>query len=61
MMVMCGNVLMEERNYGIMLNVDWFQLFKYINYFVGVIYVIILNLLRVERFKKKCYFSWIYF
>lgn len=47
------NFFIEECNYGVMLNVDWFQLFKYINYLVGVIYFIILNLLRQERFKKR--------
>lgn len=36
-----------------MLNVDWFQPFKHTKYSVGAIYVTILNLPRVERFKKK--------
>lgn len=66
---MCGNVSMEEnlncftsqRNYGIMLNVDWFQPFKHTNYSVGAIYVTILNLPRAERFLKKRHFSWTYF
>jgi hypothetical protein len=35
-----------------MLNVDWFQPFKYTNYSVGAIYLTILNLPRHERFKK---------
>lgn len=43
----------EERNYGVMLNVDWFQPFKYTNYSVGAIYLTILNLPRQERFKKR--------
>lgn len=34
----------SQRNYGIMLNVDWFQPFKHTNYSVGAIYVTILNL-----------------
>lgn len=36
-----------------MINVDWFQPFKYSNYSIGAIYLIILNLPREERFKKK--------
>lgn len=42
-----------ERNFGVMLNVDWFQPFKHTNYSVGAIYLTILNLPRTERFKKK--------
>lgn len=61
MMEIFGKILMveniiffiEEGNYGLMLNVDWFQFFKYINYFVGVIYLLVLNLLREERFKRE--------
>lgn len=34
----------EERNYGVRLNIDWFQPFKYTNYSVGAIYMTILNL-----------------
>lgn len=47
------NFFTEERNYGVMLNVDWFQPFKYTNYLVGAIYLTILNLPRQERFKKR--------
>lgn len=36
-----------------MLNVDWFQSFKYTNYSVGAIYLTILNLPRQERFKTR--------
>lgn len=43
----------EERNYAVMLNIDWFQPFKYTNYSVGAIYMTILNLPRHLRFKKK--------
>lgn len=35
-----------RNNYVLMLNLDWFQLFEYVKYFIGVIYVVILNLLR---------------
>lgn len=35
-----------------MMNIDWFQLFKYRNdYLVGVIYFVLLNLFRSIRFK----------
>ena len=41
-----------ERRYGLMLNVDWFQPFKRrSDYSVGVIYFVIMNLPRAERFK----------
>ena len=41
-----------ERGYGLMLNVDWFQPFKRrSDYSVGVIYFVVLNLPRSERFK----------
>lgn len=33
-----------------MLNIDWFQPFKYTNYSVGAIYMTILNLPRHLRF-----------
>ena len=42
----------SERRYGLMLNVDWFQPFKRrSDYSVGVIYFVIMNLPRSERFK----------
>lgn len=42
------------RNYGLMLNVDWFQPFKHVkNFSVGAIYLVILNLPRVERHQRK--------
>lgn len=61
MMVMYGNVLMEknmifftvERNFGVMLNVDWFQPFKHTNYSVGAIYLTILNFQGQNGFKKR--------
>lgn len=40
------------RNYGLMLNFDFFQPMKHRNdYSVGVLYLVILNLPRSERFK----------
>lgn len=60
-MAIFGKTLMEEnmiffteqRNFGLMLNVDWFQPFKYSNYSVGAVYLSILNLPREERFKRN--------
>ncbi|CAG2197637.1 unnamed protein product [Mytilus edulis] len=45
--------LKTERNYGLMLNLDWFQPFEHVRYSVGVIYAVVLNLPREERFKLK--------
>lgn len=40
------------RNYGLMLNFDFFQLMKHRkDYSVGVLYLVLLNLPRAERFK----------
>lgn len=36
---------------AVTLNLDWFQPFSHINYSVGVIYMVILNLPREERYK----------
>lgn len=42
----------QERHYGLILNVDWFQPFKRrSDYPVGVIYFAVMNLPRSERFK----------
>ena len=47
-----GSEFNLERRYGLMLNVDWFQPFKRrSDYSVGVIYFVVLNLPRSERFK----------
>ena len=40
-----------ERHYGLMLNVDWFQPFKRRSDYSVVIYFVIMNLPRSERFK----------
>lgn len=42
-----------ERSLGFMLNVDWFQPFKLARYSVGVIYLVVMNLPRNERFKVE--------
>ena len=42
----------QERRYGLMMNIDWFQPFKRrSDYSVGVIYFVLMNLPRKERFK----------
>lgn len=44
--------LQEVGNLGLMLNLDWFQPYKYVNDSVGVMYLALMNLPRVERFMK---------
>ena len=48
--------LAMPRNYGFMLNVDWYQPFKQSPYSIGVIYLVLLNLPRAMRFKKEIVF-----
>lgn len=43
--------LAEKYNLALMVNVDWFQPFKFSEYSVGVIYLAILNLPRTMRYK----------
>ncbi|XP_057315816.1 uncharacterized protein LOC130656891 [Hydractinia symbiolongicarpus] len=44
----------EPRHYAVMLNIDWFQPFKHLSsYSIGGIYLVVLNLPRVERFKRE--------
>lgn len=38
---------------AVTLNLDWFQPFSHVNYSVGVIYMVILNLPREERYKVE--------
>ena len=45
--------LSASNNFALMLNVDWFQPFERSTYSVGVIYMVILNLPRDQRFKVK--------
>ena len=40
-------------NLGVMLNVDWFQVYKHTNHSCGVIYLVLMNLPREERFKPE--------
>ena len=39
--------------YGLMLNIDWFQPFEHHTYLLGVIYLVIMNLPRVQRYKRE--------
>ncbi|CAC5417978.1 unnamed protein product [Mytilus coruscus] len=48
-----NNFLKNKQNYGMMLNLDWFQPYEHVQYSVGVMYAVILNLPREERFKIK--------
>ena len=41
----------DKRNIGVMFNVDWFNPFKRTEYSLGVMYLVLLNLPRSERFK----------
>ncbi len=43
--------LSQPWNLALMMNVDWFQPFKHVQYSVGVIYLTIMNLPRHLRFK----------
>ena len=46
-------LLAGDRTLAMMLNVDWFQPFKLARYSVGVLYLVIMNLPRHERFKVE--------
>ena len=46
--------LNKERNYAFMMNCDWFQPYKRRSDFsVGVLYLVLMNLPREERFKRE--------
>ena len=45
--------LTERHNYGILLNVDWLQPYKHIEYSVGVIYLFFFNVPRSIRYKRE--------
>ena len=40
-------------SYGLMLNIDWFQPFKFSIYSVGAICLTVMNLPRSQRFKRQ--------
>ncbi len=45
--------LSEPHNYALMLNMDFFQPYKHVNYSVGALYCTILNLPRSVRYKQE--------
>ncbi|KAI8490511.1 hypothetical protein Bbelb_317790 [Branchiostoma belcheri] len=45
--------LTEPNNLALMLNCDWYQPYKHSEYSVGVLYLVVLNLPREERFKEE--------
>lgn len=45
--------LSGPNNYGLLLNIDWYQPFEHLTYSVGVIYLVVLNLPRSIRFKRE--------
>lgn len=51
--MVCPSFLTHNYTYGLMINVDWFQPYKHIQYSIGVIYLTILNLPRHLRNKPS--------
>lgn len=45
--------LLSDLCYGVMLNIDWFQPFDHYTYSLGVIYLVIMNLPRNQRYKRQ--------
>ena len=45
--------LSGQNNYGLLLNVDWLQPYEHVQYSLGVMYLVILNLPRAIRFKRE--------
>ena len=43
--------LQVPNNLGLILNIDWFNPFKHVEYSVGVLYLVVANLPRSERYK----------
>ena len=43
----------KPRNYGLILNLDWFKVFKHSQYSVAAVYLIVANLPRSERYLRK--------
>lgn len=46
-------LLQTPGNLALMLNLDWFQPFNHTQYSVGVVYLFVQNLPRIERLKLK--------
>ena len=45
--------LLSENTFGLMLNIDWFQPYKYSQYSIGAVYLVIMNLPRKHRFLRE--------
>ena len=45
--------LLGEYTYGLMLNVDWYQPYKHSTYSIGVMYLVVMNLPRSDRYRRK--------
>ena len=45
--------LLDEYTFAFILNIDWFQPFKHVQYSVGAIYLCVLNLPRHMRYKQE--------
>ena len=45
--------LNDDHEYAFMINVDWFQPYKHLNYSVGAIYLSVFNLPRQSRYKLQ--------
>ncbi|CAB3980413.1 Hypothetical predicted protein [Paramuricea clavata] len=48
-----SSFLASPWNYAFMLNVDWMQPFDHTEYSIGVMYLVLMNLPRNERFKRE--------
>lgn len=48
-----GRFLKYKRNYGVMLNFDFFQPYKHVSESYGALYLTLMNLPRSERFKQE--------
>ena len=48
-----GRFLKYKRNYGVMLNFDFFQPYEHVSESYGVFYLTLMNLPRSERFKQE--------
>ena len=45
--------LLGENTFGLMLNVDWYQPYKHSTYSIGVMYLVVMNLPRSERYRRR--------
>lgn len=48
-----SSFLASPRNYAFMLNVDWMQPFDHMEYSIGVMYLVLMNIQRNECFKRE--------